>query len=364
MAFVTRGDHIKVAVAVDIGGLDGGEAKVVSIGEGAAGQNPAESPVAVVAEDHQRVAAEVRGGSGDDVGQPVIVEIASRQVFQPAKEVTDQVRAPRVVHRIGGIFVPGDPGFSQEGHKNVEVAVAVHIVRTRGARLSDALDDDAPRPAVTPRVAVVLEPDHAIFPLVRNEDVEVAVAVQIGEAHRAGKAEAIARSNRPGLPARSRGRAAGVFIPEDDVVGRFGSRNDDQVVVAVAVHVSGVHIDVMDQRVVDEVFRPGRGSRVRRTFVPDDFTGSLKASDTIKESHGGDIQLPVAVGVQREGEHGDDVAAHLHRLPGAAVTVGVQEEINRVGQAVAGDHVDIPVAVHIFRNSPLAVFKIAGDVMK
>ena len=180
------GDDVEAAVAVDVGGDDH-----VGIGPAVFEELHVPWAAGVAAMFEVGDAAGLVPSGGDDLNVAVVVEVGGNGFEGVGKSFTDYVLTPGAVGRVAVVFVPDDlvmleggaggviRGEHAEGHDDVEAAVAVHVdgvaVDGLGGVVDDVLD-----PGLVREVAGVFVPDDLIGDACGAEEVDFAVAVDIG----------------------------------------------------------------------------------------------------------------------------------------------------------------------------------------
>ena len=245
---------VQIAVAVEVGG-DHRVAAVGQIGDHFACREGGVAMDALIREPGDGVVVE-RGG--EDVDVPVAVHVSGRHRARRIGAGRDHLLGAEATRTVG-VLVPGDGVVEERSRDRVEVAVAVdvrgeHRVRVVGRGGDHLLGAEAAR------AVGVLEPLDGV-PIARGrQHVEVAVAVDVRDRHRARCTEAgdhLLRTEGAGTVA--------VRVPGDLSV---ACRDGVEVAVAVDVaHRRGARAvgEVRDQLSGGRSCRCRRGSRTRRS---------------------------------------------------------------------------------------------------
>jgi hypothetical protein len=394
---VEQTEHrVEVAVAIDVAEVDApGDGRRLA-GEGrAAGVGEAAGAVAQVQ------APDLVGTGGDQVVVAVTVDVADRRVGQAPRVLRRQRAGGRVDEAAAAVVDQQVRPVAEAG--DVEVAVAIGVERGRRAELPDADRQaggavvDEPAEAVVPQqaradrageervpVAVPVEvggQQHVVVRAVawqapgvgeaepavaevqvladavdvgQQQQIRVAVAVDVGQRGRAGRLARVLEAERGG-PVDEH---AGAVVDQHGVVAVAGDeaprgRRQHEVDVAVAVEVAGLEAD----EVAPEVGGAGRalvGEGARAVVDPDQQTAAAERAGIEL----GDQQVGIAVavdvgGADRTRQHRAARQAAGRREAEATLAVVAQQHdpgLRRAaGVGVRGD-VDVAVAIGVERR--------------
>ena len=254
-------EHVEISVPVDVRRGHRLNAVERSVDRAERPVDHVERPVVLVPHHVARV---LRRANQIEIPVAVQVRRADRDCSVAAGEDSF---GPR--RRIGAVVLVDDELVRVVGgHHHVLIAVAIDVGRAHRRRAILGAVDRAQRPSAVQGRAVVLEPDDVSGHARGAEDIEVAVAIHVGGAHRVRAGDAVRENSRG--PRRAIARH--VLVPRhlvQAVVGR------DHIEVAVTVHVAGRTGRDRVQRRGDAV--PGRkrcAAMDRDVAIPDDRAGA------------------------------------------------------------------------------------------
>ena len=259
------GDDVEAAVAVDVGGDDH-----VGVGPAVFEELHVPGAAGVAAVFEVGDAAGFAPGGGDDFDVAVVVEVGGDGFEGIGEAFADDVLAPLAIGRLAVVFVPDDlvmfVGYSQlvargehaEGHDDVEVAVAVHVdgvaVDGLGGVVNDVFD-----PGLFGGVARIFVPDDLIGDAGGAEEVDFAVAVDVGGVDSTGLGDVVFEDVLGPV-------AVAVFVPDELVAFAPGGCGDIEMAVAVEVG-DGDCVGACEGAFVDVAGAPGAGqARVSLIF--------------------------------------------------------------------------------------------------
>src|SRR5688572_8739960 len=117
--------------------------------------------------------------------------------------------------RVSGMLEPGHAIRTAEGDDDVEVAVAVDVVRACRFGPGNVRAHRSDRPCVAAGVSPILKPDDPSVSLVRHDDVERSIGIDARQLHRTGRSKSVPGGDGETLPARSGRGPATILVPED-----------------------------------------------------------------------------------------------------------------------------------------------------
>ena len=329
-----RAEHIEVAVAVHVGGIDGNSAVEGPV-DGVLHPGRAVPVYVCVLPPRDVVGIERRA---KHIEVAVAVHVGGKDGMSAVEVHVDGALGPgRAVP--GRVLPPRDVAGKDRRAEHIEVAVAVHIGGKDGTSVVEV-----PVDVVLGGIhgiamdRFVLPPRDVVGIDRRAEHIEVAVAVHVGG--KDGKSEVEVPVDGVLHP----GRAVPVYVcvlPPRDVLGE--TSRAEHIEVAVAVHVGGKDGKSAVEVHVDGVLHPGRAVPVR-VLPPRDVVG--------KERRAEHIEVAVAVhigGIDGNSEvevHVDGVL-HPGRAVGGGSTAGVLPPRDVVGIARRAEHIEVAVAVHV-----------------
>ena len=236
----------------------------------------------------------------------------------------------------------------------VQVAVAVDVRPDDGYRAGDVVDDGAGGPGPRSVDDKRLVPHHGAVLEVGAEDVRLAVVVDVAheyffDAPRVG-------GDVVGRPGGVAHRGPQVLVPGDLSV---AGRRADDVDVAVAVEVAGPRVDGDLDPLYDRFVRPKFpiGSYVVHVEPHDVLVVHRRDDDVV------DV-VPVHVGGRRarRAPRGEAVRHHAIRPAGRVAVVLVPRDHGRAAPPRRGQHVEVPVPVHVAdRDLPRALVDVGQD---
>ena len=347
------GDDVEAAVAVDVGGDD-------HVGVGPAVLEelhvPGTAGVAAVLEVGD-AAGDVPGGC-DDFDVAVVVEVGGDGFEGVGEAFTDYVLAPFACGGLAVVFVPddlvmleGDAGGvvgreHAESHDDVEVAIAVHVDGVAVDGLGGVVDDVFD-PGLVRGVARVFVPNDLIADAGGAEQIDVAVAVDVGGVDSTGLGDVVFEDVFDPV-------AVAVFVPDELVAFAPGRCGDVEMAVPVEVG-DGDGVGACEGAFVDVAGAPGAG-QARVSLI---FKVEQTAVDVVDEHEfGAAVAVDVGDLVAFEPLGGalvDDVAGE--------VAVAVVFEPVEADVGVGGDEVGYAVAGEVEGGDAVGVFEaVLGEV--
>ena len=257
-----------------------------------------------------------------------------------------EILVPRDPMRLGRVV--GDGGGDARGQQHVEIAIAIEVDRVGMSRGDGFGVNQLRGPAVGDRVAGVGEPEHSIPGAGGPQQVGATVAVEVGEDHRPGLLGFA--SDLVSDPLGSPAGAADVFVPVKSLA-EAPTRGGD-VEIAIAIDVGEIDVIGSGQppRFADAVPGPRLGQSLGTgVFEPP------QVPFQVVDNH--DVGAPIAIDVaNRMAFHADrllgcagvalDVAQCELPPTGGGPVIPQQVEI-AVGFGIGGGDVEVAVTVEV-----------------